>query len=272
MNNTSPIPVKWARSSLAWSLLLEVLKQCHSKLYSSLITSATPPPPPLKKDTLTERETLVSATQACSSCPPPSLSSLPLPTQACDVTVWDNEVRILLQSSVSLAPICEEESHRALVCRLSGMERPLLIAVSSQPLLSRVCNALQSGRSRVDLRMTSREWQCLSQPAPTARYQSPKHKGGQRPQYFSSWRKHIFTTVIYIQEEGSALSAFYTNTVGQRQCGKGRQRRHTGNRFFEALCLTAEALIDKIQQEPSSHCLSLQKDTSLSCVFQDKHV
>lgn len=181
MNNTSPIPVKWARSSLAWSLLLEVLKQCHSKLYSSLITSATPPPPFKERHTHTQRETLVSATQACSSCPPPSLSSLslPLPTQACDVTVWDNGVRILLQSSVSLAPICEEESHRPLVCRLSGVERPLLIAVSSQPLLSRVCNALQSGRSRVDLRMTSREWQCLSQPAPTARYQSPKHKGMQ---------------------------------------------------------------------------------------------
>lgn len=74
----------------------------------------------------------------------------------------------------------------------------------------------------------------------------PNTKGRrQRPQYFSSWRKHIFTTVIYIQEESSALSAFYTNTVGQRQCGKGQQRRHTGNRFFEALCLTAEALIDK---------------------------
>lgn len=38
-------------------------------------------------------------------------------------------------------------------------------------------DALQSGRSRVDLRMTSREWQWLGQPTLTATCQSRRHKG-----------------------------------------------------------------------------------------------
>lgn len=56
-----------------------------------------------------QTQTLVSPIEAFSPAPNTSFSfpSPPLPTQACDVAVSDNEVRILLLPSMSLAPVCE---------------------------------------------------------------------------------------------------------------------------------------------------------------------
>lgn len=140
--------------------LAEASTRCHRELFLCLIFLTNTPP---TKDTLTQRQTLVSPTQACSSPPSRSLSSLspPLPTQACDVIVSDNEVRTLLQQSVSLAPVCEGDDHSGLLVSsvVSG-------ALCCLPWAHSGCtgcslgpprNALQSGRSRVDLRMTSRE-------------------------------------------------------------------------------------------------------------------
>lgn len=151
MHNKSPIPVKWANEccSLVWVLLVEVSTRCHSELFLCLIFLTNTPP---TKDTLKQRQTLVSPTQACSSSPSPSLSSLspPLPTQACDVIVSDNEVRILLQQSVSLAPVCEEENHSGphVSSVVSGALCCLLRAHSGCTgcSLEPPRNALQSGR------------------------------------------------------------------------------------------------------------------------------
>lgn len=90
MNNKSPIPVKWAGSSLSWALSAEVWTWCHSELYLCLIFLTTAPPPK-RKDTLTYIQTLVSATQACSSYPPPTFLPFPLPCQHKPV-MWLSEI------------------------------------------------------------------------------------------------------------------------------------------------------------------------------------
>ncbi len=97
MHNKSPIPVKWAGecSSLAWALLVKVRTWKQSELYLCLIflTNATP--------TLKKRHTHTDRLW-CRPPPPLSFLSPPLPTQACDVTVSDNEVRILLHRSFGM--------------------------------------------------------------------------------------------------------------------------------------------------------------------------
>lgn len=53
---------------------------------------------------------------------------------------------------------------------------------------------------------------------------------------------------------------------------EGQQRRQSGNRGLVVSCLIAEALIDKIQHEPTSHNLSLKKDFPLSHALQTTHI
>lgn len=118
--------------------------------YAWFFLTNTPP----TKDTLTQRQTLVSPTQAGSSSPSPSLSSLspPLPTQACDVIVSDNEVRILLQQSVSLAPVCEDDSHSGLRGSSCGIGRPLLSVVSSHWIHRLLSRAPQQRTSKWEIK------------------------------------------------------------------------------------------------------------------------
>lgn len=157
MNNKSTIPVKWAGEcgSLAWALLVEVSTWCQSELYLCLIFLTNTPPPLEKRHT--QIQTGFGVTNP-SLFPSPTLSSLspPLPTQACDVTVSDNEVRILLHQSVRMTvtqALCAASLVSGALCWLLWAHARWLTVSSS--------NALQSGRSRVDLRIP-REWQCLS--------------------------------------------------------------------------------------------------------------
>lgn len=151
--------------------------------------------------------------------PPPFLPlSPPLPTQACDVTVSDNEVRILLHQSVRMTATQASLVSGALCWPLGA---PSLLPVSSS-------GALQSGRSRVDLRMTSREWQCLGQPTPTATCRSQRHKGTQAAPALLLLHEGSSHSGggIYIQEEGSALCVFSMNTGGNVR-GRGRTAEET---------------------------------------------
>lgn len=167
MHNKSLVPVKWA-GQFGLSLVgggVNVVPQWNVLMpdFSHQCT----PPHPLRRHTHIQTDFGVAHPPTPPSTSTPFLPfPLPGPTQACDVTVSDNEVRILLQQSVR------------------GWQRPGPLVVG-RPLLTRLLSlgssgdALQSGRSRVDLRMTSREWQCLSQPTPTATCRSRRHKGTQ---------------------------------------------------------------------------------------------
>lgn len=85
---------------MASALLVEVSTWCHGELYLCLIfltnTPQLPPPSPNK------RHTHIQTDFGVTNPPPLSSYSPPLPTQACDVTVSDNEVRILLHQSVRM--------------------------------------------------------------------------------------------------------------------------------------------------------------------------
>ncbi|XP_061542599.1 uncharacterized protein LOC133408116 [Phycodurus eques] len=76
----------------------------------------------------TNRPTVVSPCLFLRNQPPPPPAFLhtvpPLPTQACDVTVSDNEVRILLRPSVILAPVCEDDSGPSATPALPTPETP----------------------------------------------------------------------------------------------------------------------------------------------------
>lgn len=214
MHNKSPMPVKWAGecSSLARALLLEVSTWCHRELYLCLIFLTTTPPTLKKRHTHIQTDFGVTHHSLFPS-PTPTLSSLspPLPTQACDVTVSDK------WGENFIAPVCEDDSDSALCAAslvLGALCWLLWVPRIYRQLSRSSSNALQSGRSRVDLRMTSREWQCLSQPTPTATCQSQRHKGIQAAPALLACRKYSFGRGIYIQEGGSALCVFYMNTGG----------------------------------------------------------
>lgn len=141
-------------SCLARASELEVSSECRDETCTSSWFFTAPPP---------NRHTHYRL--RCH--PPPTLPFLspPLPAQACDVTIWDNEVRFLLHQPVKMtvgpgqcAPSLESGALYWL---------PWAWGQWRDGSLGSPSNALQSGRSRVDLRMTSREWQWLSQPTPT---------------------------------------------------------------------------------------------------------
>lgn len=141
---------------------------CTSAWFFSPIPPNSPHPP-LIKDTLTYRQTLVSPT------PHPFLP-IPLPCQHKPV-MWLSQIMRWEFYCTSLWGWQRLRPMR----RLPGIRRPLLTPVGSHQTqtasLRSSSNALQSGRSRVDLRMTAREWQWLSQATPTATCQSQRHKG-----------------------------------------------------------------------------------------------
>lgn len=91
MHNNSPLPVKWARECGLGLSRLEVSTQCLSE--------PCLPIPHLSHHFIPHPH------------PSPTLfvPFPPDPTQVCDVAVSDNEVRILLQQSLGLAPVCEKE-------------------------------------------------------------------------------------------------------------------------------------------------------------------
>lgn len=120
MHNTSLIPVKWAGecSSLASALSAEVSTWCHSEMYLCLIFLTNAPPALKNRHTHTQTDSGVTHP---SLFPTPTLSSPspPLPTQACDVTVSDNEVRFLLHQSVGMTAAQASMVPGALCCGLT---------------------------------------------------------------------------------------------------------------------------------------------------------
>lgn len=142
--------------------------------------------PTLKKKTHSHTDRhLVSPTHAGSPFLPPHFLLFPLPCQhkpvmwlsqimrwefyCSSLWAWHQSVRMTATSGLSacflvLSALCW------LLWAHTGYTDCSLRSSS---------NALQSGRSRVDLRMTSREWQCLSQPTSTVTCQSQRHKGMQ---------------------------------------------------------------------------------------------
>lgn len=124
----------------------------------------------LVNDTLTYRQTVVSPTPT---------TCLPLPLHSKHKPVmWLTQI---MRWEFYGSSLWGWQQHRP-ACSLPGIRRPLLTLSGSLETGRRLSpksssNALQSGRSRVDLRMTSREWQWLSRPTPTATCQSRKHKG-----------------------------------------------------------------------------------------------
>lgn len=112
MNNKSPFLLSEPRKccSVTWALLVEVsnmvpwwivLLPCSPAWFFFFLTNVPPHPHVLINDTLTYRQTVVSPTH------PHGFSSLspPLPTQPCDLTVSDNEVRILWLQSVRMTAV-----------------------------------------------------------------------------------------------------------------------------------------------------------------------
>lgn len=180
MNNKSPFLLSELRKCrrVTWALLLEVSTCSLGELCScSDFFFSHQHPHPNKHTHLSKWHTHIQAD--CGVTHPHNLSSPspPRQTQACDVAVSDNEVRILWLQSVRMTAAQALMQPAWLVsgalCWLSAA--PAGPGDGSLPKSS--SNALQSGRSRVDLRMTSREWQWLSRPTPTATCQSRKHKG-----------------------------------------------------------------------------------------------
>lgn len=226
MNNMSPIPVKWARSSLARALLLEVLKQCHSKLYSSLV-SLTSAPPPLKKDTLTQ--TLVSATPSLFLLPTPS-AFLPFPFPCPHKPVmWLSEImrwEFYCSALWAWHQSVRGDSHRGLCA--GSLVWGALCWVQWALTEAKRCSRRPAMHFKVGDQGSTCAWHPENDNASVSLRllqdsSPPNTKACRQLPYFSSWRKRLFTRVIYIQEEG-ALSGFYTNTGGQRQCEGSRGR------------------------------------------------
>lgn len=126
------------------------------------------------------------------------------------------------------------QQHRP-VCSQPGIRRPLLTLSGSLRSRRRLSpksssNALQSGRSRVDLRMTSREWQWLSQPTPTATWQSRKHKGTPAAPAVMQSRGRTRSG----REGGHThrKCVFHTNRGGLRQCEVHRRDRGAAETFL----------------------------------------
>lgn len=155
---------------------------------------------------------------------------------------------------MSLAPVCEAAT-------LASMQPPWYPAPPvdhrefTHCSLGSCRNALQSGRSRDDLRMTSRAWQCLSQPTPTATCPVPetqRHAACSRTTLPRGGSVHSGGGYTYRKK-----AVLYLCTMATMW---GAEEGHLGhNRFLVVSCLIAEALIDKLQHESTSRHLSLKK-------------
>lgn len=148
-------------------------------------------------------------------CHPPPLSPFPhlpppQPTQACDVTVLDNEVRFLLLLSVRMTSI------------LSGSQRPLLTATRSHWI-----HTALSGPPRMHFKVGDQGLTCAWHPendnTSASLHLLLRASAGDTkahrllPRCPTAWRKHSFRRgggFTLIQEEGRALCVFYMHTGG----------------------------------------------------------
>lgn len=239
----------------AWALLVKVWTWCHSELYLCLIFLTNTPPILKKTHSHTDR-LLVSLTHAGSPFLPPPFLLFPLPCQHKPVMwlsqimrwefycnslwAWHQSVRMTATASV-----------RALWYRAPSVDCYELM-LDTQPALS----GPPAMHFKVGDQGSTCAWHPENDNASASLHlllrASPQDTKAcrQLPHYLALWRKCSFRSGIYIQEEGSALSVFYTNTGGPKQCEgqrKDRPTRQSGNRFLAVSCLIAQAFIDKIQ-------------------------
>lgn len=171
----------------------------------------------------------------------PNLYSLfpPQPTRACDVAVWDNEVRTLLQQSVSLAPACKPHGLGGSVVLGALFWWFAVHASGAAPATLH----FKVRRSMVDLLVTSRQRQyhCLEAVCCVLVWRTSSHSGGG-----GGVTSHFFTQSAY--PVGGFCSTYGGKKIFWWKAGISQRV----NRLLNVFCLSAEALFDKIQRHSTS--------------------
>lgn len=203
---------------------------CHGELYFCLIfLTNTPPPFPNK------RHTHIQTDFGVTNPPPLSSHSPPLPTQACDVTVSDNEVRILLHQSVRMTAAqayVQPPWYQAPSADSRGLRPDTETALSGPPAmhfkvgdqgLTCACHPENDNGSaslhlllRASHRDTKAYWLL--------------------PQYFAAWRKHSFRKGdIHIGRRQCSMCILYKYWwVKSNVRGRGKKAEETA--WQQILC------------------------------------